>query len=85
MIFPLLNSELFNGAFRARVSVIGIGPSVAETPAFVGSIKGDITIRKTQELSKFLASNMNQSKAAGKKQGFLQLHEHWDVRDWSKQ
>lgn len=35
--------------------------------------------RKTHEQPKFLAFNMNQSKAAGKKQGFLKLHGHWDV------
>lgn len=48
------------------VSFTGISPRTAETQAFVESIKGDVTSKKTQGKSKFLASNINQSKAAGK-------------------
>ena len=85
LLFSLLNSEPFNGAFMVRVSVTGVSPSTAETQVFVELIKGDVPSKKTQGKSTSLASNVNQSKAAGKKpQGFLQLYEHWDVQDWSK-
>lgn len=42
LTFPLFKSELFNGTFMVGVSVIGIGPSMAETQAFVGSLEGDV-------------------------------------------
>lgn len=67
LLFPLLNSELFNGAFTVRDSVTGISPRTADTQAFVESIRGDVTSKKTQGKSKFLASDMNQSEVAGKK------------------
>lgn len=49
-----------------RVSVTGVSPSTAETQVFVELIKGDVPSKKTQGKSTSLASNVNQSKAAGK-------------------